>query len=161
MSTADETHEMDDRFPTGEWKGFFIQPDSSRRYRMDLVLQFAQDRISGRGGDFVGEFTINGAYDTATGKCSWTKQYIGQHRVEYTGQARQDGIVGQWQVPGMHASWSGPFFIWPWAAGDMESAFEKAFLENELAFIDSDVANDPDSTTNTAVPAEFAGKLAM
>jgi hypothetical protein len=27
--------------------------------------------------------------------------------------------------------------------------------------IDSDVANDPDSTVNTAVPAEFTGELAV
>ena len=99
MPSVDEQHEIDDRFPTGEWTGFYCQPDSRQRYVMDLFLEFAQDRISGMGDDPVGQFTISGAYHTETAKCSWTKQYAGQHSVEYTGQARQGGIIGQWRVP--------------------------------------------------------------
>jgi hypothetical protein len=53
--------------------------------------------------------------------------------VEYAGQARQGGIIGQWRIPGLPAFWSGPFFIWPRASGDLGSAFEKAYLEYELA----------------------------
>ncbi len=133
MPTLDEPHELDDRFPTGEWKGFYVQPDSRQRYAMDLVLAFAQDRISGTGDDVVGQFTIHGAYDTITAECSWTKHYVGQHSVEYAGRARQGGIIGQWRIPGRPGFWCGPFFIWPRASGDLESAFEKAFLEYELA----------------------------
>jgi hypothetical protein len=133
MPTVDEQHECDDRFPTGEWTGFYVQPDSRQRYLMDLVLQFAQGRMSGMGSDPVGKFAISGAYDTTTAKCSWTKQYLGQHSVSYVGQARQGGIIGQWHIPGRPADWSGPFFIWPRASGDLGSAFEKAFLEYELA----------------------------
>jgi hypothetical protein len=133
MPTVDEQHEFDDRFPTGEWTGFYVQPDSRQRHVMDLVLQFAQDRISGVGDDPIGKFTISGTYDTITAECSWTKQYVGQHSVEYAGHTRQGGIIGQWRIPGLPAFWSGPFFIWPRALGDLESAFEKAFLEYELA----------------------------
>jgi hypothetical protein len=132
MPTVDEPHECDDRFPTGEWKGFYVQADSRRRYLMDLVLEFAQGRITGMGSDPVGKFAIRGAYDTTTGQCSWTKQYLGQHSVRYAGRAHQGGIIGQWHVAGQPAVWSGPFFIWPRASGDLESAFEKAFLEYEL-----------------------------
>ncbi len=127
-----ERCEHDDRFPTGEWKGFFVQPDSRQRHAMDLVLEFTGGAMSGCGNDRVGEFTIRGAYDTDTGHCSWFKQYLGQHSVAYAGQARQRGIIGQWQIAGQPAFWTGPFFIWPRACGDLESEFEKAFLEFEL-----------------------------
>jgi hypothetical protein len=133
MLPTDDQPEFDDRFPTGEWKGFFIQPDSRQRYYMDLTLEFAAGTLSGVGNDFIGEFAIHGAYDTDTARCSWTKQYLGQHRVAYTGQARERGIIGQWSVPGEPASWTGPFFIWPRAYGDLESEFERAFVEYELA----------------------------
>ena len=94
---------------------------------------------AGKGDDPVGEFTISGAYETQTGECSWTKQYIGQHLVEYTGKTRDRGIVGEWRIPGNPEFWSGPFFIWPRTLGDLKSAFEKAFLEYELSkpFVDS------------------------
>lgn len=139
VSTDDEQHEIDDRFPTGEWKGYYIQPDSRQRHVMELSLQFAQGRITGMGGDPVGKFTISGAYDTKSAECSWTKQYTGQHNVEYAGQTRAGGIIGQWQIPELPAFWSGPFFIWPRAFGDLDAAFEKAFLEYELTlpFADS------------------------
>ena len=127
-----EQHEFDDRFLTGEWKGFFVQPDSRQRHAMELVLEFAGGTITGFGVDRVGKFAIRGTYDTDTGQCSWLKQYLGQHGVDYAGQARQRGIIGQWQIPGQPAFWSGPFFIWPRAYGDLESEFERAFLEFEL-----------------------------
>jgi hypothetical protein len=133
MPPPDEPHETDDRFPTGEWTGFYMQPDSRQRYKMDLFLEFLDGKISGKGDDPVGEFTISGTYDATTGECSWTKQYVGQHGVEYAGEARQRGIVGQWRVPELPEFWSGPFFVWPRALGDLESAFEKAFLECELS----------------------------
>ena len=124
--------ELDDRFASGEWMGFYVQPDSRQRHAMGLFLEFAQGTISGAGSDPVGEFTIRGTYDTTTAECSWTKQYIGQHSVKYSGRARERGIIGQWWIPGQPAFWCGPFFIWPRALGDLESAFEKAFLEYDL-----------------------------
>lgn len=137
---------MDDRFPNGEWIGFYIQPDGRQRHVMDLLLQFAGDRISGNGKDPIGEFTITGTFDTTTGKCSWVKQYVGQHSVEYTGEARERGIIGQWRISGMPKFWSGPFFIWPRAFGNLESAFEKAFVEYELASSLDDPQSDAADT---------------
>ena len=127
-----EQHEFDDRFLTGEWKGFFVQPDSRQRHAMELVLEFTDGAITGFGVDRVGKFTIRGSYNTDTGQCTWLKQYLGQHGVDYAGQARQRGIIGQWQIPGQPAFWSGPFFVWPRTYGDLESEFERAFLEFAL-----------------------------
>ena len=133
MPTDGEQFETDDRFPTGEWTGFYVQPDSQRRFVMELLLTFERQRISGRGDDSVGVFTISGLYDTKTAGCSWKKQYIGQHIVEYTGQARARGIVGQWHMPGQVEAWTGPFFVWPKEMGDLSGAFERAFMEYDLA----------------------------
>lgn len=132
MSIVDELREIDDRLPSGEWIGFYVQPNSRQRHKMELFLQFAQGRISGKGRDSIGEFMISGEYDTDIANCQWTKQYVGQHGVKYAGQARERGIIGQWQVPGQPARWSGPFFIWPRAFGSLESVFERAFMEYEL-----------------------------
>lgn len=132
MANLDEQHEVDDRFPTGEWRGFFVQPDSTRRHMMNMALQFAEGRLSGTGEDWVGAFTISGRYDTRTGECSWRKQYVGQHSIEYGGRARNRGIVGQWRIPKLLPYGTGPFFIWPRALGDLGSEFERAFLEFEL-----------------------------
>ncbi len=132
MVPAEDQHECDDRFLTGEWMGFFVQPDSPQRHAMDLVLEFTAGTISGVGNDRVGEFAIQGMYDTETGQCSWLKQYVGQHGVTYTGRARERGIIGQWSIRGQPAFWTGPFFIWPRASGDLTSQFERAFLEYDL-----------------------------
>ena len=132
MLPAEHQHECDDRFVTGEWKGFFVQPDSRQRYAMDLVLEFTEGTMSGFGDDRIGQFTIRGTYDTETGQCSWVKQYVGQHGVDYAGQARQRGIIGHWRIPGTPDFWTGPFFIWPRAYGDLDAEFERAFLEYEL-----------------------------
>lgn len=128
---------IDDRFPAGEWTGFYLLPITVQRYGMDLVLQFTSGRISGSGSDPVGNFAISGAYDPTIGDCSWTKQYIGKHGVDYVGRAYRQGITGEWNIPGEPAFWSGPFFIWPRESSDCESEFEKAFLEYELAKTDS------------------------
>ncbi len=144
MPTGDAQHETDDRFPSGEWTGFFVQPDSRQRHGMDLALRFAQGKISGEGSDAVGDFTIEGSYDIAKAKCLWRKHYIGQHSVEYAGEAREGGIVGQWRIQGQPMFWSGPFFVWPRALGDLHSAFERAFLHYELSTLfDVPQATDP------------------
>jgi hypothetical protein len=127
-----DLHECDDRFVSGEWTGFFMQPDTRQRHAMDLVLRFAGGTISGNGNDRIGEFTISGKYDADTASCAWHKQYVGQHGVFYGGQARQRGIIGHWQIPGQPSFWTGPFFIWPRAYGDLSSEFERAFLEYEM-----------------------------
>lgn len=132
MSAADERSEVDHRFPSGEWTGFFLQPDSRRRYGMELFLKFRDSSISGGGSDAIANFSMTGDYDVDAGRCLIVKQYLGAHRVLYTGCAACGGIVGRWQIPGNPPSWTGPFFLWPKAAGNLSERFEEAYLDFEL-----------------------------
>lgn len=125
--------ETDDRFPSGDWTGFYCQPDTRQRYAMNLSLHFSDGKIAGEGDDVVGEFSVAGHYRLAEGDCAWTKQYAGQHAVEYEGAFRQGGIVGTWRIDGQPEDWCGPFFIWPAEKGDLRSSFESAYLDYELA----------------------------
>lgn len=133
MSDDGQLHELDDRFPTGEWVGFFIQPGSPRRYGMELFLEFADGNVAGGGKDLIAEFAITGDYEIDTGSCSWKKQYLGMHRVIYTGQASSGGIIGSWVIPDNPPSWTGPYFVWPRAMGDLSARFEQALLDVEFS----------------------------
>lgn len=111
--------EQDSRFPSGPWKGFFLQPGSPARHWMDLNLSFRQGDMRGEGRDRVGEFLIRGRYDVADGKCWWTKRYIGRHDISYSGYNEGKGIWGTWVWnERLSATWRGGFHIWPIAMGD-------------------------------------------
>ena len=109
--------EQDSRFPSGPWKGFFLQAGFAGRQWMDLNLTFARGKLRGDGRDWVGEFLVRGRYEVETGKCRWTKLYIGKHDIAYQGYNEGKGIWGTWEwspLPG----WRGGFRIWPVAMGD-------------------------------------------
>jgi hypothetical protein len=92
--------ETDPLFPSGPWTGFFLMPHTgSRRHPTDLQLTFAGGVMAGTGRDFVGPFTIQGKYNVADGKCSWTKHYLNKHKVFYTGYNEGKGIWGTWDIP--------------------------------------------------------------
>ncbi len=146
MGKTEKKLESDSRFPSGEWNGFFIQPGSRQRFVMEMFLEFCDARMSGGGDDIVGKFTISGRYDLETGRCSWAKQYVGQHCVDYGGVSREQGIVGGWTIQGAAPGWQGPFFIWPRALGDLESVFERVFVEFELESLDFFGADEPAGT---------------
>ena len=77
---------------------------------MKLGLTFALDgKIHGEGIDDIAEFIITGFFDIRTNQASWTKAYIGMHRVEYRGLYDGRSICGEWTIvaPG------GGFWIWP------------------------------------------------
>lgn len=97
--------EQDERFPSGPWRGFWMQ-DGYRGW-MDLQLDFHEGKIAGRGSDSVGEFVFLGTYDTKDGRVLMTKQYIDQHKVEYEGWAElQHGIWGLWNLlPHYRGGW--------------------------------------------------------
>ena len=99
----------DANFPSGQWVGFYVYSNRSRRYLMDLVLEFRNGIISGEGADGIGEFGIDGRYYPQEGECSWVKTYFGRHSVEYTGHREQKGIWGTWTLHGT----KGGFHIWP------------------------------------------------
>jgi len=110
--------ETDDRFPTGPWTGFFLQPVLAGKHWMELSLSFRQGTIQGEGRDWVGPFLIRGRYQVEDGKCWWTKSYIGKHSIAYQGYNEGKGIWGTWEY---QAGWRGGFHIWPEAMGDPSS----------------------------------------
>lgn len=113
---AEPPVESDDRFPSGPWTGFFLQPGRPGRHWMELILTFRQEMIRGEGRDFVGEFLIRGRYNTADGKCWWAKRYIGKHDVAYQGFNEGKGIWGVWSMD--DPPFRGGFHIWPVGRGD-------------------------------------------
>jgi hypothetical protein len=123
MSEATETPnpatEADPRFPSGPWTGFFLEKNSrTDKQWMELDLRFASGKLSGDGRDYIGRFVIQGRYETSDGKCSWTKHYVGKHKIAYTGFNEGKGIWGLWEFHDSGLRLSGGFHIWPVAMGD-------------------------------------------
>ena len=109
--------EADERFPSGPWEGFWLQPMlDKKRHGMELILTFHDGNLTGEGRDRVGTFLVRGRYSTDDGKCYWTKRYVGKHDVFYQGYNEGRGIWGTWEidVPPMR----GGFHIWPVGMGD-------------------------------------------
>lgn len=102
--------ETDPRFPSGPWTGYFLQPLIPGRHLMELKLTFQAGEMTGEGRDWVGRFLIRGRYDVDTGKCYWTKKYVGKHDVFYHGFNEGKGIWGLWEI-GKESK--GGFHIWP------------------------------------------------
>ena len=130
--SAAEGLEQDPRFPSGPWKGYFLQPVlKSGRSWMDLQLTFREGRIGGDGRDWVGLFIIIGRYEIESGKCWWSKRYIGRHDVFYEGYNEGKGIWGIWRIP---PDSRGGFHIWPVALGDPDTGkLSEAIQQPELA----------------------------
>jgi len=102
---------------------------------MDLILEFKKGRITGEGADGIGPFVISGSYSEASGECSWVKQYVGRHAVDYKGYQESKGIWGNWTLTGG----TGGFHIWPLSEGGPARAKEEsepremaAALKNEM-----------------------------
>jgi hypothetical protein len=111
----------DCQFPSGQWFGFYTYSGHARRFLMDLVLEFKDGTISGEGADGIGLFVISGSYSTSNGECSWIKQYVGRHAVDYRGFREAKGIWGTWKV----GIGKGGFHIWPLAEGERLTATEE------------------------------------
>jgi hypothetical protein len=110
--------ELDGRFPSGRWHGWWQQ--LSTRGRMELDLSFARGRIFGDGRDWVGDFVLSGSYNPEFGGCSLLKTYLGQHDVDYDGVAAANGIRGTWRLIDRETRRvvdCGPFHIWPVSHG--------------------------------------------
>lgn len=118
---------MKTNFISGEWSGFYIEQHRPERGWMHLYLSFEQGRIKGEGTDYVGPWVAAGTYDESTGRCRWTKQYVGQHQVSYEGRCTENGIQGSWTIFS-----SGPFHIWPKTHGH----FNELYLREELDLAD-------------------------
>lgn len=107
--------ENDTRFPSGSWKGFFLQYWLPGRHSTRLDLTCRDGELEGTGRDWVGPYTIDGSYDLVTGRCEFTKKYLGKHSVAYRGNNDGHGIWGVWeirQLAGLYVD-RGGFHIWP------------------------------------------------
>jgi hypothetical protein len=107
--------ETDVNFPSGPWTGFFLQWWKPGRHPMAIDLVFENGELWATGSDAVGPFTFQGDYDLADGKCRWVKQYLGKHRVTYSGNNEGEGIWGVWEIrflAGLYQD-QGVFHIWP------------------------------------------------
>ena len=100
-------------FPSGQWVGFYTYSNRSKRYLMDLILEFRNGAISGEGADGIGLFGIQGKYYPREKECFWLKTYFGRHSVPYTGYREQKGIWGTWTLDVV----KGGFHIWPIGEG--------------------------------------------
>lgn len=105
-------------FPSGPWVGFYTYAGSKRKYMMNLMLEFKKEKMTGEGADGVGMFIISGSYSSASGECSWVKQYIGRHAVDYKGYREGKGIWGNWTLTQAR----GGFHIWPLSEGGPANA---------------------------------------
>jgi hypothetical protein len=141
------TVEQDDRFPSGPWTGFFLQPSLPGKHWMELILTFREGVVTGEGRDWVGVFQITGKYQVVDGKCWWTKSYIKKHSVAYQGYNEGRGIWGTWEYD---ASWKGGFYIWPVAMGDPTQARLSESIEEPTSAPPVEVASEEPVT----LPAE-------
>ncbi len=91
---------------------------------MDMQLTWADGKLTGKGSDRVGSYTIDGEYESDTGKCAWTKKYIGRHSVMYRGVNDGHGIWGVWEIRQLGGLYQdrGGFHIWPQGTDVSESS---------------------------------------
>jgi hypothetical protein len=126
--------EVDPRFPSGRWTGFYIQPWIPGRHIMTLDLTFRAGQMEAQGTDRVGAFTFSGSYDPDNGECRWTKQYRGKHRVTYAGVNEGKGIWGVWEIRFLRGLYRdrGVFHLWPEGMSPDEEAdrTERALLDD-------------------------------
>jgi hypothetical protein len=86
-------------------EGWWDQLNWGRQQMSDLYLEFSAGAISGSGADVVGPFLFKGKID-AQGQVAMTKDYVGQHSVDYRGNYDGEGLLwGQWRVAGMTDRW--------------------------------------------------------
>ena len=110
--------EADDRFPSGKWVGFFLDRRMPGKHQMELHLTFRAGEMTGEGRDRVGEFHIQGRYETGSGECKFVKRYVDRHVIFYRGFNEGKGIWGAWELKWGVLSFQGGFHIWPEGMGD-------------------------------------------
>src|SRR5215210_7366287 len=99
-------------FPSGLWRGYWEQPVFGRQFMDDFTLRFADGQITGSGRDIVGLFVIRGQYQG--GSLEFVKQYVGKHKVVYTGTYDGEGSIhGTWVIPEGIFTTTGPFSLSP------------------------------------------------
>lgn len=129
--------ENDPKFPSGPWTGFYLQCWLPGRHMMMIDLTFGGGQLQAKGSDRVGPFTFHGDYDLADGKCRWVKQYVGRHRVTYTGINQGQGIWGVWEIRQLAGLYKdrGVFHIW--RQGDTPTEEAEATVKAYLSHLRS------------------------
>ena len=141
--------ETDPRFPSGPWTGFFLQPGTPERHWMELDLAFRDGVMAGAGRDRVGKFAVSGRYHLDDGRASWTKTYLRQHSIAYSGYNEGKGIWGTWEY---QSNWRGGFHIWPVAMGD-PTVQTLAVAEPVPAQAEAPIPSPPEPGPAEPVPA--------
>lgn len=78
-----------------------------RQEMKDLVIEFDEFELTGRGRDCVGEFTLTGTVRPDNAEVSITKRYTGRHTVIYEGQHDGEGMIhGAWALAGDSGMWA-------------------------------------------------------
>ena len=82
-------------------------------------------KIWGEGVDDIAPFVVDGLFDGATNKATWTKAYVRMHKVGYSGIYGQRAICGDWTLGRL----TGGFWIWPEVLAQSEEAAAQIELE--------------------------------
>lgn len=85
---------------SGLWVGFYTQFNTEHPFSMQLAFQ--GNNVHGVGSDEIGQFSIDGSWNSNTGKVEFVKRYVGQHSVTYEGTLANDGtsMEGTYRVGG-------------------------------------------------------------
>ena len=114
---------MEEMLLQQDWTGFYIEDHRGKGW-MNMRLVFRDGTIQGEGVDYVGTWHLKGEYSLTDLTCSWTKRYLGQHEVFYSGKISEVGIMGHWSIYGQIGS---TFHIWPVSM----THIQQEYLENE------------------------------
>ena len=102
-----------------KWIGFFVESHRGKGW-MNMAMKFDEGSIVGEGVDYVGPWYLQGTYSIEEKTCQWTKTYVGQHCVEYSGAISEIGIQGQWNI---YPHLVGDFHIWPERMGHIQQEY--------------------------------------
>src|SRR4051812_1635393 len=69
--------EQDPRWPSGPWRGFWLQRAYPGRHEMTVDLRFANGKVEGNGQDAAGRFSVRGTYSPPEGRLDLVKRYVG------------------------------------------------------------------------------------
>ena len=133
-----EDIEQDGRFPSGPWKGFFLQPGMSGRSWMEIRLTFRKGELRGEGRDWGGESLFRGRSEVETGKCL-VEQTVYAASTPFitrdTTKGKVFGGCGQEWLPQPHHR--GGYHIWPVAMGDPTEQRLAEALEEPNTILDT------------------------
>lgn len=77
--------------------GYYEQNEELTQMKFSYFECQSDGTVTGKGKDEVGKFVISGTHKGPD--VTFTKQYIGQHALKYTGKKDQAGAIsGKWEL---------------------------------------------------------------